>query len=416
MRSDVAAQNTLVILLGGGQGERLYPLTRDRTKPAVPFGGPYRIIDFTLSNCMNSGLRRVYVLTQYKSISLDRHLRLTWSCYHEELGEFVVSVPPQQRMGERWYLGTADAIFQNVYTLEQERPALVVILAGDHVYKMNYLDMIRFHCESDAEITVACSNVGIEEGSRFGVMETDADRRIVGFEEKPDKPKTIPGAPDRCLGSMGIYVFNTKTLVQLVSEDAKQDTSHDFGRDILPKVFARRRCYAFPFLAGREHSSYWRDIGTLDAFWQANMDLLGADPKFDLFDPNWPIRTYHQQQPPAKVTFDEETRRPGDVTNSIVSHGCVLSGCRVRDAVLSPGVRVAPEAEVSESVLMNGVSIGRGVRVRRAIVDKNVHIPEGATLGVDREKDERNFKVTENGAVVVPKGIPSDPEFWGVGT
>ena len=204
--------------------------------------------------------------------------------------------------------------------------------------------------------------------------------------------------------------------MQLVSEDAKQDSSHDFGRDILPKVFARRRCYAFPLLAGREHSSYWRDIGTLDAFWQANMDLLGADPTFDLFDPNWPIRTYHQQWPPAKVTHDEETGLPADVTNSIVSHGCVLSGCRVRDAVLSPGVRIAAEAEVSESILMNGVSVGRGVRMRRAIVDKNVHIPDGATLGVDREKDERNFKVTENGAVVVPKGVPSDAEFWGVGT
>jgi len=410
---DQLADNTLVIVLGGGQGERLYPLTRDRTKPAVPFGGVYRIIDFTLGNCMNSGLRRVYVLTQYKSISLDRHLRLTWACYHEELGNFVVTVPPQQRMGERWYLGTADAIFQNIYTLEQVRPEMVLILAGDHVYKMNYLDMIRYHCDVGAEVTVGCVQVPIEDGPRFGVMATDEDRRIVGFEEKSEQPKSLPDDPTRCLGSMGIYVFNTPALVQLVTEDAKKDTSHDFGKDILPRVFRKRPTYAFPFkVAESDVEAYWRDIGTLDAYWQANMDLLSPHPQFDLFDPDWPIRTYHKQQPPAKVCHDKRRGRMGVVEDAIMSHGCIVAGGHVESSVLSPGVRVSGGAEVTQAILMDGVILGEGVRVKRAIVDKNVFIPPGTKLGFDLDADRKKFVVTDNGVVVVPKGVPGTVDFW----
>ena len=413
MRWDQLARNTLVIVLGGGQGERLYPLTRDRSKPAVPFGGVYRIIDFSLSNCMNSGLRRVYVLTQYKSISLDRHLRLTWNCYHEELGEFVVPVPPQQRMGERWYLGTADAIFQNIYTLEQERPALVLVLAGDHLYKMDYRHMIQFHCEKGAEITVACAEVGIEDAHRFGVMSVNGTGRVLEFQEKPSAPVPTPGDSGCCLGSMGIYVFNTSTLVKLVSEDAKHDTAHDFGRDILPYVVHGKRVYAFPFRNEEKRcSEYWRDIGTLDAYWQANMDLLGADPGFDIFDAQWPIRTYHQQQPPAKTVAGPASGQVGRVTDAIVSHGCLIVGGTVESSVLSPGVRVGDGAEVTESVLMDGVVVGKNACVKRAVVDKNVVIPAGAKLGLDPELDRRKFTVTPGGIVVVPKGVPSAAEFW----
>ena len=411
MRWDQLVKNTLVVVLGGGQGERLYPLTRDRTKPAVPFGGVYRIIDFTLSNCMNSGLRRVYVLTQYKSISLDRHLRLSWSCYDEELGEFVISVPPQQRMGERWYQGTADAIFQNIYTLEQERPAMVLILAGDHIYKMNYLEMIRFHCENNAEITVACAKTDIADGSRFGVMQVDAENRITGFEEKPECPQPMPNDQSHCLGSMGIYDFNTRALVQLVSEDAKQDTTHDFGRDILPRVIHERPTYAFPF-GTDEHGGYWRDIGTLDAFWKANMALLARRPEFDLFDPSWPIRTYHEQQPPAKMVSDRDGKQMGIASNSSLGHGCLLAGAKVESCVLSPGVSMEGGSEAYQSILMNNVVVGEGVRLKRAIVDKYVVIPPGAMLGYDLEKDRQRFTVTDAGIVVVPKGVPSDREFW----
>jgi len=411
MNWDQLANNTLVIVLGGGQGERLYPLTRDRTKPAVPFGSVYRIIDFTLANCMNSGLRRVYVLTQYKSISLERHIRLTWSCYHEELGEFVVSVPPQQRMGERWYLGTADAIFQNIYTLEQVRPAMVLVLAGDHIYKMNYLYMIRQHCEKEAEITVACCEVPLADGRRFGVMQANDEGRVIGFEEKPREPKCLPGKPEKCLGSMGIYVFNTASLVRFVSEDAKQDSTHDFGRDILPRAIHNHRVFAFPF-GGEGRGGYWRDIGTLDAFWQANMDILAPDPEFDLFDPDWPVRTYHAQMPPAKIGHDPRGGVPGVVTNSVIGHGCLVEGGRVDRCVLSPGVHVHADAELADSVLMSGVDVNEGVRIRRAIVDKNVVIPAGASLGYDHEADRARFTVTESGIVVVPKGVPPDPSFW----
>jgi len=406
-------RETLVIVLGGGQGERLYPLTRDRAKPAVPFGGSYRIIDFTLSNCVNSGLRRVYVLTQYKSFSLDRHLRLGWARFDEEIGEFIVPIPPQQRIGERWYLGTADAIFQNIYTLEQERPKCVLVLAGDHIYKMNYLTMLNFHREKGADVTVACVEVPISEGPRFGVVAVDEAMRVVGFDEKPANPKPLHGRPDVCLASMGIYAFNTDALVRLVSEDAKRDSTHDFGRDILPRIMRERPIYAYLFEdENRKAVKYWRDIGTLDAYFQANMDLVAVDPLFNLYDVEWPIRTHHQQLPPAKFVFAESGGRMGMALDSIVSHGCIIAGGRVARSVLSPGVLVDAHAEVEECILMGNAAVGVGARLRRAIVDKNVVIPPGARVGWDLQSDRKKFTVTETGIVVIPKGVPRTQEFW----
>ena len=407
------SQDTLVILLGGGQGERLYPLTRDRAKPAVPFGGAYRIIDFSLSNCLNSGLRRIYVLTQYKSSSLERHLRLCWNCFHEEFGEFVVPVPPQQRMGERWYQGTADAIFQNIYTLERERPAYTLVLAGDHIYKMNYGKMIALHQQAGAEITIACSTVPVSDGRRLGVMAVNDKNRIINFTEKPAEPEPIPGRPEFCLGSMGIYLFNTETLVHLVTEDAKRDTSHDFGRDIIPRVIDERPVSAYQFICENGEPAYWRDIGTIDAYWQANMDLLDVEPGCDLYDDAWPIRTYHGQYPPAKMVVSQGSDLMGNAWNSIVSNGCLIAGGTVKRSVLSPAVWVAAQAEVEESILMDRVVIGEGCKLRRTIVDKDVAIPPGVMIGWNAEDDHRRFTVTADGIVVVPKGVPASGRFWG---
>lgn len=408
-----AIKNTLAIILGGGQGERLYPLTRDRAKPAVPFGGSYRIIDFTLSNCVNSGLRRVYVLTQYKSISLDRHLRLAWDRFNEEAGEFVVPIPPQQRIGERWYLGTADAIYQNIYTLEQERPKYVVILAGDHLYKMNYMEMLQFHISKGAEITVACVEVPLADGKRFGVIAADDNMRIQGFDEKPANPKPMPGNPDLCLASMGIYIFETRALVRLVTEDAKRDSAHDFGKNILPSVMHERPVFAYPFKdENRKAMKYWRDIGTLDAYYQANMDLISVDPEFNMYDHSWPIHTYQVQAPPAKFVFDEPGGRVGSATNSIVSNGCIIAGGHVSRSILSTNVHVDIHALVEDSIIMDDVRIGHDSRIRRTIIDKDVDIPPHSTVGYDLAADRKRFSVTDSGIVVIPKGVPASDEFW----
>jgi glucose-1-phosphate adenylyltransferase len=412
MAEENLTKGTLVILLGGGQGERLYPLTRDRAKPAVPFAGVYRIIDFALSNCMNSGLRRTYVLTQYKSISLDRHLRRAWSCFSEDLGEFVVPIPPQQRAGARWYEGTADAIYQNIYTLEQERPERVLVLAGDHIYKMNYLRMLECHAAHGAAITVGCVEAPLAEAHRFGVILVDDDMRVVGFEEKPERPTPLPGKPDKCLASMGIYLFDTAVLVQAVAEDSKRDTHHDFGMDILPANIDRLSIYAYPFMDDRrEQEQYWRDIGTIDAYWAAHMDLLQTDREFHLEDRRWPIRTYQEQHAPARF-FSEPGAASGTALNSIVSHGCVVCSSRVERSVLSPMVCVGADSTICESILMNNVKVGRAVRLRRVIVDKDVAIPDGATVGLDPAFDRKRFKVTEAGVTVIPKGVPPGPEFW----
>jgi len=401
-----ALRDTLVLTLGGGQGERLYPLTRDRAKPAVPFGGLYRIIDFTLSNCLNSGMRRIYILTQYKSISLQRHLRLAWSLFQEEMGECLVSVPPQQRMSQHWYLGTADAVYQNIYTLQQERPQRVLILAGDHLYKMDYEKMILFHVEKGADVTVACVAVPKSEGSRFGIMEIDADSRIVAFEEKPASPKCMPGSADKCLASMGIYVFNTDILVQKVSEDAKQDTHHDFGRDILPRMIHTNGAYAVCFDDVAPSDRYWRDIGTIDAYWEASMDLLGPVPAFDLFDKTWPIRSYHTQRPPARSLGGSR------IHDSLISVGATVHSAHVERSIVGPGVEIASGAEVTNCVLFDNVKVGPGCRLEHAIVDKQNIIPPNVEIGYEPDLDRRRFTVTDGGVTVVPKEVPACERFW----
>lgn len=404
----VDTKGLLAVILAGGQGERLYPLTKDRAKPAVPFAGTYRIIDFPLSNCVNSGLRRIYVLTQYRSISLQRHINLAWNIFRYDLGEFIGTVPPQLRRANHWYLGTADAIYQNIYTLEVERPDRVLILSGDHVYKMDYAEMIRAHIDRKADLTVACMEVPREEAHRFGVMQVDTDFRITAFWEKPADPPALPGKPDRSLISMGIYVFETPVLVRRVVEDSKRDTSHDFGKDIIPAMVGTDRVYAFSFQPPGGEPPYWRDIGTLDAYWKANMDLIQVVPPFNLYDVRWPIRTYQPQLPPAKTVFSEDQPggRVGTALNSLLSCGCIISGGRVERSVLSPGVRIDAGAVVADSVVLDNTTIGQGARIHRAIVDKNVVVPPGMAIGIDHEQDRRLFTVTANGIVVVPKEAP----------
>ena len=402
-------RRTLAIVLAGGQGERLHPLTRDRAKPAVPFGGIYRIIDFTLSNCVNSGLRHVYVLTQYKSFSLDRHLEMGWRIFSHDLGEFIVPLPPQQRTADLWYQGTADAIFQNIYTLQYERPERILVLAGDHVYKMNYSKMIRYHIEKGADLTIACIAVPLAEAARFGVMETDQDGRIAKFLEKPLEPPPMAGDPTKSLASMGIYVFNTEKLIRRVIEDAKRDTAHDFGKNIIPDMVGADRVFAWPFQdENKKAVQYWRDIGTMDAYWEANMDLVAVDPLFNLYDREWPVRAHVEPHPPAKTVFMEEHKggRRGRVYDTLISHGCIVSGGKVVRSILSPGVRVDDYAQVEESVLMEDVHVGKRVRLQRVIVDKRVTIPDGMAIGFDHEQDAKRFLVTPGKITVVPKEMP----------
>jgi glucose-1-phosphate adenylyltransferase len=396
----------LTLILAGGQGERLYPLTKDRAKPAVPFGGIYRIIDFTLSNCLNSGLRKIVVLTQYKSFSLDRHLRLGWSIFNNELNEYIEQIPPQQRISDQWYQGTADAVYQNIYTLEKEQPEMVLMLSGDHIYKMNYRNMIRFHHEKKADITIACMDVPLEEGKRFGIIETNEDNRIVGFHEKPSVPIPSSNNPDVTFASMGIYLFNTTTLVKAIIDDAKQDTNHDFGKNIIPDMIHSKRVYAYPFRdENKDGLNYWRDIGTLDAYWEANMDLVQISPEFDLYDKDWPIRTYKAQYPPAKTVYKKDF--PGERTdmilNSIVSDGCIISGAKIEGCVLSPAIRVGPNTEIYDSIIMEDTRIGQNVKIRKAIIDKSVNIPDNMNIGYDRDEDIRHFTITDSGIVVVRK-------------
>jgi len=395
------------MVLAGGRGERLYPLTQDRAKPAVPFGGIYRIIDFTLSNCLNSGIRRLNLLTQYKSLSLNRHIMQGWNIFNPGLDEFINLIPAQQRVGEDWYLGTADAIYQNIYVLQQDRPDLVLILSGDHIYKMNYWEMIAYHRQKKADLTVAVIEMDKSLSRQVGVLQVDEDFRIIGFEEKPEVPKTLPGHPNLILANMGVYVFNTETLVRRVIEDAKDPHSqHDFGRNVIPTMVPQDRVYAYSFRdENKKQAKYWRDIGTLDAYYEASMDLVAIDPQFNLYDADWPIRTYSPPLPPAKTVFEEYgSGRVGVCYNSIVSSGCIISGGRVYRSILSPSVRIHSYSEVRDSILMEGVEIGRGARVSRAIIDKRVRVPEGYQIGFSRQEDSRKFTVTESGIVVIPKG------------
>jgi len=399
-------KDTLGVLLAGGAGERLFPLTRDRAKPAVTFGGNYRIIDITLSNCINSDLRKVYILTQYKALSLNRHIREGWgTIVASELGEFIEILPPMKRVSENWYMGTADAVYQNIYSIGSEQPKYVLILSGDHIYKMNYDLMMRQHVDANADVTLATILIDPSESSRFGVVEIDRESRVVGFEEKPKLTQLrSPFNPNMCSGSMGVYLFNTDVLLPALLKDAEDpESSHDFGHDILPKLLDEYRVYAFNFIdENKKEALYWRDVGTLDAYFDANMDVVAVSPVFNLYDKAWPIRTHQRQYPPAKFVFSEPGRT-GMAVDSVVSSGCIISGAAVRKCVMSPDVRVNSYAEVESCIIFSHVNIGRHCRIRRAIVDRDVHIPEGSVIGYDPEEDKRNYFVTDSGITVVTR-------------
>lgn len=399
-------KDTLGVLLAGGAGERLFPLTRDRAKPAVTFGGNYRIIDITLSNCINSDLRKVYILTQYKALSLNRHIREGWgTIVASELAEFIEILPPMKRVSENWYMGTADAVYQNIYSIGSEQPKYVLILSGDHIYKMNYGLMMKQHLDANADVTLATILIDPSESSRFGVVDVDRESRVVGFEEKPKSTQLrSPFNPSMCSGSMGVYLFNTDVLLPALLKDAEDpESSHDFGHDILPKLLEEYRVYAFNFIdENKKEALYWRDVGTLDAYYDANMDVVSVSPVFNLYDKAWPIRTHQRQYPPAKFVFSEPGRT-GMAVDSVVSSGCIVSGATVRKSVLSPDVRVNSYADVESCIIFSHVNIGRHCRIRRAIIDRDVHIPEGSVIGYDSEEDRRNYFVTDTGITVVTR-------------
>lgn len=401
------------VLLAGGQGERLWPLTRDRAKPAVPFGALYRIIDITLSNCLNSDLRRVFVLTQYKALSLNRHIRAGWSPL-AGLGDYIEVLPPQMRVSQQWYQGTADAVYQNIYSIGSERSKFVFILSGDHIYKMNYSRMLQQHMDSGADVTVATIEIPTAQASRqFGVIETDREWRIVGFEEKPAQPKESAHHAGHCNASMGIYIFNTQLLIPVLladSEDPK--SSHDFGKDVLPRIISKHRVFAFNFVdENRKDALYWRDVGTLDAYYEANMDLVSVSPIFNLYDKEWPLRGWQHQYPPAKFVF-ADPERMGVALDSIVAGGSIISGGRVQRSVLGYDVRVNSYCEVSDSIVYNHVNIGRHSRIRHAIIDRHVTLPERTEIGYDTEADRQRFHVTDSGIVVVVReeSLIEEPE------
>jgi glucose-1-phosphate adenylyltransferase len=399
-------KDTLGVLLAGGAGERLYPLTRDRAKPAVTFGGIYRIIDVTLSNCINSDLRKVHILTQYKALSLNRHIREGWSnLVSRHLGEFIEILPPMKRVSDNWYLGTADAVYQNIYSIGSEQPRRVLVLSGDHIYKMNYELMLQQHVDAGADVTLATILIDPSETSRFGVAEIDREGRIVGFLEKPQQTDVrSPYNPRMVSGSMGVYLFNTDVLLPILLKDAEDPNStHDFGHDILPRIVDEYRVYAFNFVdENKKEALYWRDVGTLEAYYEANMDVVSVSPVFNLYDKEWPIRTHQRQYPPAKFVFAEVGRR-GEAVDSIVSMGCIISGGAVKNCILSPDVRVNSYAEVDASIVFSHVNIGRHCRIRRAIIDRDVHIPEGTVIGYDPQADKQNYFVTESGITVVTR-------------
>ena len=398
-------KDTLGVLLAGGAGERLYPLTRDRAKPAVTFGGQYRIIDITLSNCVNSDLRRVYILTQYKALSLNRHIREGWNIVAREMGEFIEILPPMKRVSENWYMGTADAVYQNIYSIGSEQPKHVLILSGDHIYKMNYGKMLEQHMHSAADVTLATIQIGPDEVYRFGVVDIDHDHRVHGFLEKPKQTDLrSPWNPAKVSASMGIYLFNTDVLIPVLLKDAEDPkSSHDFGKDILPHMVDDYRVYAYDFVdENKKEALYWRDVGTLEAYYEANMDIVSVSPVFNLYDEDWPIRTHQRQYPPAKFVF-AEPGRTGTALDSIVSAGCIVSGGTVKNCVLSPDVRVNSYSEVDDSILFSHVNIGRRCRIQRAIIDRDVHIPEGTTIGYDAEADRQRYFVTEGGITVVTR-------------
>ena len=396
-------KDTLALIMAGGRGERLKQLTQWRAKPAVPFGGKFRIIDFPLSNCINSGIRRIGVLTQYKSHSLNLHIHKGWGFFRGEFGEFVEVLPAQQRIESSWYAGTADSIYQNLDIIRAHSPEYVLILAGDHVYKMDYGAMLAQHVENQADITVGCIEMPIEQASQFGVMGVDDEFRINQFDEKPEKPTPIPGRDDEALCSMGIYVFNKDLLFELLIRDADtRGSSHDFGKDIIPDAIKKYRVFAYPYTTGAHEGvqAYWRDVGTIDAFWEANLELIGITPELNLYDEQWPIWTSQEQLPPAKFIFDDGERR-GMAVDSMVSGGCIISGAHIRYSLLFSGVTVDNYTKVDSSVIMPNVTIGKNCRITHSIIDKGCIIPDGTIIGVDEEEDKKRFYVSPNGVVLV---------------
>jgi len=397
-------RDTLALVLAGGRGSRLKQLTDWRAKPGVPFGGKFRIIDFPLSNCVNSGIRRIGVLTQYKAHSLIRHIQLGWGNSNPAMGEFIELLPAQQRIHERsWYAGTADAVYQNLDIIRSHDPEYVLILAGDHIYKMDYGLMLAYHVEKQADLTIACIQVPLEEAKAFGVMGIADDGRVLRFQEKPDNPDPIPGMPDTALASMGIYVFNTKFLYEQLIRDADDPNSeHDFGKNVIPSVINNNhRAFAYPFVdvqSGKQ--SYWRDVGTVDSYWAANLELIGVTPDLNLYDKEWPIWTYQEQLPPAKFVFDDEDRR-GMAVDSMVSGGCIISGAVVRHSLLFSNVVVNAWATVQDSVILPNVTVGEHARVRKAVIDKGCIIPPGMVIGEDPAEDRKRFEVSPGGVVLV---------------
>ncbi len=399
-------KDTLGVLLAGGAGERLFPLTRDRAKPAVPFGGHYRIIDITLSNCINSGLRKVFIMTQYKALSLNRHIREGWTgIVAQELGEFFEIMPPMQRTGANWYMGTADAVYQNIYSIGSEQPKYVIILSGDHIYKMDYSRMLDHHKETGAEVTLATLPIAPDEVSRFGVVEVGQGGEILGFEEKPKSTSfRSPFNPNAVDASMGIYIFNTETLLKELIADAEDPNSkHDFGHNILPSILGKKKMVAYNFVdENRQQALYWRDVGTLDSYYDANMDLCAVSPTFNLYDKHWPMRTRVRQYPPAKFVFGEPGRT-GRAVNSVITAGVIISGAEVMNSVLSQDVRVNSYSSVDSSIIFSHVNIGRHCRIRRAIIDRDVEIPEGTVIGYDPVEDKRRYFVTPSGLTIVTR-------------
>ena len=401
-------RNTFAIILAGGRGSRLKNLTQWRSKPAVPFGGKFRIIDFPLSNCINSGIRRVAVATQYKAHSLIVHVQHGWGFLRAELGEFVEILPAQQRIADSWYAGTADAVYQNLDIIRRHKPEHILILAGDHVYKMDYGKMLAAHDQSEADMTIACLEVDLETAKAFGVMGVDDDFRIREFAEKPDNPQSVPGIPDKALASMGVYIFNANFLFEQLIKDADMPgSSHDFGKDIIPNLIKGYRVYAYPFLDDKDVGAYWRDVGTVDSFWETNLELIGVTPELNLYDTDWPIWTYQEQLPPAKFVFDDDDRR-GMAVDSMVSGGCIISGAEVRHSLLFSNVTINAKSKVEDAVVLPNVTVGENCRLKKVILDKGCKVPDGTIVGENREEDARRFYVSETGVVLVT------PEMLGI--
>ncbi len=404
-------QNVLAILLAGGAGERLFPLTLYTAKPSVPFGGTYRIIDFTLSNCLNSDIRKILVLTQYKSLELAKHLREGWDIFSSEIGEYIEVIPPMKRIHEDWYLGTADSVYQNIESIAAAAPELVMILAGDQIYKMDYHEMVDWHRQHRADITIATIQLHPSEAVRFGIAEIDGDHRVRGFEEKPKHGNPVRSIfnPEMVSASMGIYVFDANFLIRALLADAgRDDSSHDFGRDVIPGMLDTAKVVAYDFHDLNDKTArYWRDVGTLDAYYEANLDLVAVTPEFNLYDRRWPLRTRPFQAPPAKFVFASEGRRMGVALDSIVSNGCIVSGGRVTRSVLSPGVRVNSYCEIDSCILMDNVEVGRSSRLQRTIVPPQVQVPDSSVIGFDLEADRaKGYTVTDTGIVVLPPPPP----------